>query len=293
MRSIGIGAYRSITADRGGPVAGVAVSEISLFDRPYFQAHARLVQGLVPVAAHQCFGDAHGTGTHHSPIVARQLAISEALERWAYHTVLLGGEGERMRFGLDVDPTSNGFAASPGVASAAAREGALLEAVARFCLIAWWEGRIASRWMQTDWPGIDAVTIPAPLGGFAVVLTKVVARGQRAYGHAAASTFTGACERAMLELARCQAALEAMDPEARITPTDLVERRLLFFASRAGFAAVCDRVGRPPSGSPPMVSLACDEEVSGPWSRHATVWRSLFYPPTLDFLKPSAEYFFW
>ena len=42
-----------------------------------------------------------------------------------------------------------------------------------------------------------------------------------------------------------------------------------------------------------MVRLACDEEVSGPWSRHATVWRCLFYPPSLDFFKPSAEYFFW
>lgn len=291
MRSIGKGAYRLVTADRGGPVAGVVVSEVSLFDRPHFQANARLVEGLVPSFTLQCFGDAHGTGTHVSPVIARQLAISEALERWAFHGI--SRTGDRMRYGLDVDPTSNGFAASPGASVSAARESALFESVARFCLIAWWEGRIASRWMQTDWPGIDAVTIPAPLGGFTVVLTKVVTNRRRAYGHAAASTFTGACERAMLELARCQAVLDGIDSEAPLNPTDLVERRMLFFASPAGFAAVCNRVGRVPTGSPPMVSLACDEEVPGPWARHASVWRCLFYPPSLDFLKPSADYFFW
>ncbi len=291
MRGIGRGAYRSITADRGGPVVGISLSEVSLFDRPHFQANARLIEGLIPPVSHQCFGDAHGTGTHVSPIAARQLAISEALERWAYYAVSVSRE--RMRFGIDVDPTSNGFAASPGSTPALAREGALFEAVARFCLIGWWEGRIASRWMQTDWPGIDAITIPAPLGGFTVVLTQVVAHGRRAYGHAAASTFTGACERAMIELARCQCVLDGIDAHATLTPSDLVERRMLHFASQPGFAAVCDRVGRPTVGSPPLVSLACDEAVPGPWSRHATVWRCLFYPPTLDFLKPAPDYFFW
>lgn len=245
----------------------------------------------MPSSRHHCFGDCHGTGTHVSPLVARHLAISEALERWAYHSLL--SAGDRLRFGLDVDPTSNGFAASPGAAPRGARELALFEAVSRFCLMAWWEGRLVSRWMQTDWPGIEAICIPAPTGGFAVVLTKDSAHGLRAYGHGAAPTFTGACESAMLELARCESALRGLDPRVVLAPTDLVERRMLFFASRPGFAAVCDRVGRRPSGSLPMVSLACDEEVPGPWSRHATVWRSLFYPLSLDFLKPSAEYFFW
>jgi len=291
MHSIGKEAYRSITVDQGGPVAALVCSEITLFDRAYFQAHARLAEGLLPASRYQCFGDCHGTGTDGVHDVARHLAISEALERWAYHSVL--HPGGRRRFGLDVDPTSNGFAACPGVSPAAARELALFEAIARFCLSAWWEGRLASRWMQTDWPGIDAICISAPQGGFAVVLTKLSAHGLRAYGHGAAPTFTGACERAMLELARCEAALRAWDPCARVVPSDLVERRMLFYASRRGFAAVCDRVGRRPADSAPMVRLACDEEVPGPWSRHATVWRCLFYPPSLDFLKPSAEYFFW
>jgi hypothetical protein len=291
MHSIGKEVYRSITVDQGGPVAALVFSEIILFDRPYFQAHARLEEGLLPSSRYRCFGDCHGTGTHGVAGVARHLAISEALERWAYHRML--NAGGRRRFGLDVDPTSNGFAACPGVLPPAARESALFEAIARFCLSAWWEGRLASRWMQTDWPGIDAICISAPQGGFVVVLTKVSAHGLRGYGHGAAPTFTGACERAMLELARCEAALRAWDPRAQVAPTDLVERRMLFFASRVGFAAVCDRVGRRPADSPTMVSLACDEEVVGPWSRHATVWRCLFYPPSLDFLKPSAEYFFW
>lgn len=291
MHSIGKEAYRSITVSQGGPVAALVASEVTLFDRPYFQAHARLEDGLVPSPRHQCFGDYHGTGTHGTAAGASHLAISEALERWAYHSML--SAGGRRRFGLDVDPTSNGFAACPGLAASSARESALFEAIARFCLSAWWEGRLASRWMQTDWPGIDAVCIPAPQGGFTVVLTKLSSHGLHAYGHGAAPTFTGACERAMLELARCEAALRGWDSRTDVVPTDLVERRMLFFASRPGFAAVCDRVGRRPAGALPMVGLACDEEVAGPWSRHATVWRSLFYPPSLEFLKPSAEYFFW
>lgn len=291
MRSLGIGAYRSIMVERGGPIAEVVVNEISLFDRPHYQANARLMTGLVLQPDFHCYGQSHGTGTHVSPIAARHLAISEAIERWAYHTV--SGSRDRLKFGIDVDPTSNGFFASPGATAKLAREGAFLEAVARFCLIAWWEGRIASRWIQTDWPGIDAILIPAPQGGFTVILTKVVANGRIAYGHAAAPTITGAVDRAMIELARCQIVLDWLSPHEHPVATDLVERRLLYFSSPAGFATVCERVGCALVGSAPRVALACDDEVAGPWTRHASVWRCLFYPPTLAFLRPSPDYFFW
>jgi len=275
----------------GGPVSVLESSPCDVFGRPYFQANARLVEGLVPKRPLRLFGDADGTGTHTSRLLARQIAISEALERWAYFATV--HSVDRTRYAFELDSSSNGLAAFPGANRGAARKAALMEAVERFCLIAWWEGQAGARWMQTDWPGVDAISIPGPFGGFTVVLTRRTPRGLRAYGHAAAETFTGACEKAMVELARGESVLAGAEAGAGRS-RDLVERRLLFFATPEGFARVCARVEAAET-RPALAAawIACDREIPGPWSRHATVWRCLLQPPSRRFLGPEDDYFLW
>lgn len=275
----------------GGPVAVLESEPCDVFGRLHFQANARLVEGLVPKRPMTLFGHVDGTGTHTSRLLARQMAISEALERWAYYATVRSVD--RRRYAFELDSSSNGLAAFPGANRGAARKAALMEAVERFCLIAWWEGKAGARWMQTDWPGIDAITILGPFGGFTVVLTRRTPGGLRAYGHAAAETFTGACEKAMIELARSESILAGGGTKPA-RPRDLVERRLLFFAAPEGFARVCARVEAAES-RPTLATawIACDREIPGPWSRHATVWRCLLQPPSRRFLGPEEDYFLW
>ena len=137
--------YRSVLAADGGPVQSIEAGEFPVFGRRLFQANARLKQGLVPQRRLQIYSDADGTGTHASPMVARHIAVSEALERWAYHSTVRSER--RADFGFDIDESSNGMAAFPGFSRAPARRGAVLEAVERFCLLNWWELMRPMTWL--------------------------------------------------------------------------------------------------------------------------------------------------
>ena len=105
--------YRAVLASDGGPVEFVEEGEATFFGTRYFQANARLKDGLVPRQAMQIYCNADGSGFHSSPMVARHIAISEALERWAYYETL--NSNRRATFGFHLDPSSNGMAAYPGL----------------------------------------------------------------------------------------------------------------------------------------------------------------------------------
>ena len=200
MLSLAAFRYRNVLARHGGPIQLVESGEFSVCGRPMIQANARLVSGLSRKSSHAIYGDADGTGTHRLASVARHMAVSEALERWAFHSV---GQSDRAAdFGFDIDPSSNGMSAFPGLFGRNARRKAMLEAVERYSMIAWWEGWATWRLFDTDWPGVSAVAIDGPFGGVTVIAFSQTDYGMYAYGHAAEESFGAACERAVIELAR-------------------------------------------------------------------------------------------
>ena len=81
------------------------------------------------------YSDADGTGTSETPMVARYMAISETMERWAYRVKVRANDREL--YGFDIDESSNGMAAFPGLFHTEARKRALLEAVERVST-SWW-----------------------------------------------------------------------------------------------------------------------------------------------------------
>ncbi len=217
--------------------------------------------------------------------MARFIAISEALERWAYAATALSPE--RARYGFDVDPMSNGMAAFPGWRRAQARDTARLEAVERFSLTAWWEGCLPATQRATEWPGVTAVVIGEDPASVTVVLHKRVAEGQHAYGHAAARTFSAACRKAAVELTRHERVVHGyrqkrtMGGIATADPTDLLECRSLYFASAAGHQAFLRRLEAPLSVQPPERRVAFDGPIPGPWTRYAECggWCIIRFPP--------------
>lgn len=289
--------YRHAHQKDGGPIGRISVREFLVFNRRMYQANAWLVDGLIGDRRKRVlYSDASGTGTADLPMVARHMAVSEALERWAFHHTVHGPEAAR--YGFDLDATSNGMAAFPGMFPSAARKRALLEAVERASVLAWWEGLHDGEVRSTDWPGINALVLPSPIGyGVTVVAFRETRPDAFAYGHGAAESFFGACERAVMELARHEYVLGLHRIAAGVAPSaapgDLFERRALFFGSAEGHALFQERLHRKAAGARYRSEIVCDREIPGPWSRYARVWRALIRPPAVDFLVNSERYFFW
>jgi hypothetical protein len=262
-----------------------------------YQANAWLSDKVV--ARRQKFAlysDADGTGTSETPMIARYMAISETMERWAYRVKVKATDREL--YGFDIDESSNGMAAFPGLFHTEARKRAQLEAVERTSIIAWWEGVLDGEVRSTDWPGISALVLPSPIGyGVTVIAFREVRPDCFAYGQGAAVDYFGACERAVMELARNEYVLGlrrvSLGLAAQEAPSDLFERRCLFFSTAEGHAMFQERLHRKITGPRFRSEIICDSEIEGPWSEYASVWRVLIRPSTTEFLVDSERYFFW
>jgi hypothetical protein len=242
------------------------------------------------------YSDADGTGTAHTPMIARYMAISETMERWAYRVKVRANDREL--YGFDIDESTNGMAAFPGLFRTEARKRALMEAIERVSIISWWEGAIDGEVRATEWPGISALVLPSPIGhGVTVVAFREVRPDCFAYGQGAAVDYFGACERAVMELARNEYVLGlrrvSLGLAAQEAPSDLFERRCLFFSTLEGHTMFQERIQRKITGPRFKSEIICDAEIEGAWSEFAAVWRVLVRPPTTDFLVNTERYFFW
>jgi ribosomal protein S12 methylthiotransferase accessory factor YcaO len=286
--------YRNVLTDFGGPVAKIEMGEFPVRGRKLVLANATLKSGLTRKGPMALFGACDGTGVHQTPSVARHIAVSEALERWAF-SALIRSE-QREEFGFDIDPTTSGMSAFPGLLDSQARRFAVLEGIERYSLMAWWEGRAEGRVFDTDWPGVSAVAIDGPFGGITVVVYARTQWGGYVYGHAAAESFTGASEKAIIELARSESVLRswwlARIAGERKDATNIFERRCLHFATEAGHAEFLNRVHSKATGPAVNPEVICDSELPGPWSEYATVWRFALRPPSDGHIRGGDGYFF-
>jgi len=295
MLSLASFRYRNVLAEYGGPVAAIEMGTFPVRGRKLTLANASLNPGLTMRRSTTLFSaTADGTGVHELPSVARHIAVSEAMERWAFSALVRSDMAAE--YGFDVDPSTCGMSAFPGLISRQARKRSVLEAIERFSLMAWWEGRAKGRRFDTDWPGISAVAIDGPFGGVTVVVYARTQWGGYVYGHAAEESFTGAAERAILELARHEWVLRSwwlarLAGEPR-TPSNVFEQRTLFFATEEGFEVFNRRVEQGASGTAPDIDVLCDCELPGPWSDYATVWRFALRPPSDGHVHGGKDYFF-
>lgn len=288
--------YREVMAPEGGPIERVVCAETPVLGARWFAANAHLKPEFNSNTwKRQVFGNANGSGTDRSPLVARFKAISEAMERWAHWQTFRNGEGAR--YGFDVDPSSNGMAAFPGLFARQARAAALMEAAERFNLMNWWEGRLITRPVNSPWPDVQAYTIESDAPGITVLLHRRSERGHHAYGHAAAPTVEAACWKAAVELERHDMVVGyyalAGQQRPQAEPMHPIEQRSLYFASDEGYERFSARVCGGLSGVRAVPRLVFDGVVRGPWEAYAQVWRVLFEPPSMRYLSRELEYFLW
>lgn len=296
MLSLAAFRYRNVLASAGGPIARLEIADATVLGERRFLANAYLIDELAGNReGNTLYSRANGSGTATSPMVARFMAISEAMERWAHWE--LHRSPERHKYGFDVDPSSNGLAAFPGFWRRQARLGAQLEATERFNLLNWWEGRLPALETETRWPGVRAATICSQAPGITVILFKRTEQGFVAYGHAAGMDFDSACQRAAGEMERHEqvVSLFALSHAGKIRdqlPANAhpLERRGLFFALDEGHELFLERL-RSPARAEAELKLVYDGPVPGPWSRYADVWRVVYAPPSRRFLGMEENYF--
>ena len=291
MISLAAFRYRNVLSEHGGPIASLQTADFPVYGQRLYTANARLADGLVPRRNFAVYSNADGTGAHASAMVARHMAVSEALERWAFHATVRSFRREE--FGFDVDESSSGMAAFPGWSTAAARCGARFEAFERHCLLNWWEGALDGEVRRTPWPAVSALSFEPRPGVVAVILYARSTLGHYNYGHAAAATYERACQRALLELARHEWVLSCWMVSASAQgPSDIMERRACYFATEDGHRRFLARLSRK-AWQPLHREVICDREVKGPWSSFATVWRFVLRPPSDRFRSNEVDYFFW
>jgi hypothetical protein len=288
--------YRRVFSALGGPVRNLECGTTTVMGQRVFQANAYLRAELrsrsIPSVI---FGNPDGTGTAMRPSVARHKAVSEALERWAHAALHRAPEGAL--YGFDVDPSSNGMAAFPGMFPREARTLALREAAERFSIIGWWSGALDASFAAEVWPGVECFEVENPLSSHvAVILHASAGPGIHAYGFGAADTRHGACMHAAVELVRSQFVLQRYNRLVRqghdVPVRGLFESRCLYFSSDQGHRDFRQRMERPKwrSVEPRIVF---DGEIPGPWSDFACVWRVALEPASPDFLDPVNSFFFW
>lgn len=291
MLSLAAFRYRNVLAEHGGPIASIQIADFPVYGRSLYTANARLTPGLVPERNFEVYSNADGTGAHTSAMVARHMAVSEALERWAFHATVRSPE--RHRFGFDADESSSGMAAFPGWSTKPARRAAELEAIERHCLINWWEGCLDGEVRKTPWPSVTALSFEPVRGVVSVILYARTAQGFYSYGHAAASTFEHACHRALLELSRHEWVLSCWRGLALGKgPKDCMERRACFFSSEEGHRLFLARIARK-AWQRRAFDVVCDAEIPGPWQPYTTVWRYVIRPPSPRFMSREPDFFFW
>ncbi|MBP6507181.1 MAG: hypothetical protein KA257_06415 [Opitutaceae bacterium] len=293
MLSLAALRYRDVFAGDGGPIERVLTGDFNILGQPQKQANAFLKPELTAgKSTYAIYGQADGTGSAVSSSVACHMAISEALERWAFLATHNRPEGQKYGFG--VDRSSNGMAAFPGVFRSQAASRARLEALERFALIAWWDGRLPAQKMGSPFPGVDLVRIHHNAGEGEVVILVQRSRAGVAYGHAAGRTVRSAACKAAVELARSDFVIAAHRAKgALVQAANFLERRALYFSTDEGHEDFRRRLQTRPDKPAPRWESVFDGEIPGPWSRWATVWRHAVAMPTDEYLNPNTNFFFW
>ena len=155
--------YRNILSSRGGPVERLMVRQGQLLTgEACFESYVYLKESLRPSyldeRGFQIYGSVDGTGAAKWKNQAIYRAISEAVERWAFRETHISSS--RKKYGFDINATTDGMAAFPGITRTAARQAAFYEALERATICEWWERNANHESISVDgYPWIKGIEV--------------------------------------------------------------------------------------------------------------------------------------
>lgn len=285
--------YAKVRATDGGPIRSLRAVRSEHLGLHFHIGLVDLVDTLATFRPEvHGFAACDASGTHPSALEAIYRAVSEALERWAWMD--LSDSEAKNDFGFHHDPSSTGLAAYPGWTRRAARPFAFREALERFCLRSWWEGRLDANPHPSRLPGSEVFHIQHAYSPDTVVLLlqSDPETGLVTHGYACDKDPASAERRAWYEAMSRNRALQrllALDATTQ-AKLDLEERKTLFFGSLEGQNLIRERLARPAWFGPRPFRLLTDTFIEGPWSRYASVWRCVAEAPSDCFRMKRVDY---
>ncbi len=256
--------YAHVQTEHGGPIRSLSCQECDLPNGKIWEGSACLEEAKLRLKSPLPAGP-HGTGLALHKPDALHTAISKALETWAWLAIKQDQAlAATLRF--DLDPSSHGFAAFPGLGVQGAKKRAYFEAAEKWALCAWWEGQLPHSEL-----GPNSIQIIPPIPGVCVVILWITLKDQTFYGVGTSHGPTTAMAKASLSLQRNRDILKKPP-----TPSGIAEQRLRFFASSLGLNTFRKRLELAVKKSAITPALAVDLAVLGPWHQYAHVWRCLY-----------------
>lgn len=292
--------YANALSASGGPVERVDQEAFTLHGRKLFRSRARLKVGILPESrtSRRSLEADDGVGVSSNPQVASHMAISSAIESWAYYYCqtggadcssgrdgVPGGTGDRRGLGgLEIESSRVGFAAFPGLFRRQSRKLAFRKSVERHCLANWWAGALGHHFLRDPQPGIRAIQIHNPYSNHDILLIwRTCPQSYRqCYAYAAGSNLNRAMWRALVNLDTLEADMlrtYGRDPlqvgRRPVEGVSLSERRMRYFSSTDGVRCFLQRLEQPVTVDPVEFQLVYDAAVPGPWESYASVWRTI------------------
>lgn len=263
------------------------------FQEPIYECYTELDQKLKSnhKLTSQIYGNYDGTGTDKNKSLAVYKSISESLERWSCYS-LMEIPSMKQKYGLDINPTSTGFAAYPSFSPSIARTKSYLEAIERWSLTNWWLENLSITEInyKLKSPQLTIWKIHTPFENCETILMQQIIHDPNIqkisfYGFATSSSLDDAIAKALVELDRNRRAIliktsgKIIDKELLSNVDSLNDKRLLFFSSNDGMNLFQEKIIKTLNLKKVCISqpkLLIDIGVMGPWSAYTKVWRCLF-----------------
>ncbi len=286
--------YSKVLSCNGGPIESINIIKKNIYyEQEGYESYTDLTSDLkkLKIRKNTLFGNCDGTGSSTSKNEAGYIAISEAMETWAFRNSI-NNSNDKKKYGFNIEPTSTGMAAFPSLSNLTVKHLSKKEAIERWSIIEWWYGNLAIK--KTKHTQLVEVLSPIKNIKIIIVWKKSAENSKYAYGFAAGKSLKNTIKKANIELFRNLSVLENQcNKNILINRLNLNEQRLLYFASPEGHNKFLERVkiSQNLKITPSMPKKLIDIEIKGPWSKYATVWRTLFEQSSLDYQKNDDKFF--
>lgn len=288
--------YSKVFKFDGGPIEKIIWSQTEIFKNVIgYEASAYLCSELRPqsIPLNKIYGNPDGTGSDQFQSAACYKAISEALERWAYYETALGKQSEE--FGFDLDPSTNGLAAYPGLSQYSVKKFAYFEALERWAIGKWWSEQLGSSEIYNS-EDISFIEIFNNNKASVVIcwfkFTNCENQELVAYGFAASGNIEKALLKAQIELFRNKHILQLYyknRSRPELNHLNIQEKRLIWFSANEGYNQFLEKIRRTQKLSVknqvPIEILS--KKLNGPWSQFSQVCRVLFKDQNLFYTDES------
>lgn len=259
-----------------------------ILENSYYESNVWLKKPLGNEDCSLLYNDCDGSGADKNKNIAVYKAISEALERFAFHETFYN---QNQEFSFDVNPTTTGMSAYPYINYSKARLNSIFEAIERWAIHQLNYRKIPVVKLENPNKDIQHYELITPFREKAKVSLVIFKKNDfYNYGFAASDSVENSFKKSLVELNRNLKILlkndnYKLDYQQLDNSTD---KSLIFFSGNEGFNIVDELIRSAPrriiDENPRVI---CDKPIVGEWTKYTKVWRYLledsYFPVESDF----------